>query len=160
MGRLMAGLLLLLPCGVAGGERRWTIEVEEPTGLEDAVRGVSPDQFNCPGSVIRIQVDTSKPLGFGMARESGAFFARGAAFDLVAGAPGAEGARVIARYADKDVLMSGWLEGEGAIAGRAAVVEARRGSCRVVLYGIRPQYRAQSLATFRLLFNTLFEVPR
>jgi hypothetical protein len=126
--------------------------------VKDVVRGVPPEQFNCPGSILRIQVDTSKPLGFGMARESGTFFARGAAFDVVAGAPGADTVRVIARYADKDVLMSGWLEGEGAIAGRAAVVEAGRGPGRIVLFGIRPQYRAQPLATFRLLFNALFGV--
>ena len=42
------------------------------------------------------------------------------------------------------------------MAGRGAVVEAKSGGGRVVLMGIRPQHRAQSLGTFRFLFNALY----
>jgi hypothetical protein len=63
--------------------------------------------------------------------------------------------RVVARYGEKDILMSGWLEGEQAIAGRPAVVEAKAGLGRAVLIGFRAQHRGQSLATFRLLFNAI-----
>jgi hypothetical protein len=47
------------------------------------------------------------------------------------------------------------LEGADAIAGRAAAVEATVGDGRVIVLGFRVQHRAQSLATFRLLFNSL-----
>ncbi|MCX6550687.1 MAG: hypothetical protein NTY02_06730, partial [Acidobacteria bacterium] len=67
----------------------------------------------------------------------------------------APGIRVIARYGAKDILMSGWLEGEQVIAGKPAVVEAKAGLGRVVLIGFRAQHRGQSLATFRLLFNAI-----
>ena len=63
--------------------------------------------------------------------------------------------QTVARYADKDLLLSGWLEGGDVIAGRAAVVQAAVGAGRVVLLGFRVQHRGQSLATFRLLFNAL-----
>ena len=56
----------------------------------------------------------------------------------------------------KDLLVSGWLEGEPVIAGRAAIVSASVGAGRVVLFGFRVQHRAQSSATFRLLFNAIF----
>jgi hypothetical protein len=63
--------------------------------------------------------------------------------------------RIVARYASRDLLLSGWLEGEEVIAGRPAIAEISVGSGRVVLLGFRVQHRGQSLATFRLLFNAL-----
>jgi glutamine amidotransferase-like uncharacterized protein len=48
---------------------------------------------------------------------------------------------VVARYPDSEVLASGWLVGEKAIAGRAAMIDAPMGSGHVVLFGMRPQYR-------------------
>ena len=65
------------------------------------------------------------------------------------------GHRTVARYGDKDLLLSGWLEGEEMIAGRAAVVQATVGPGRVVLFGFPVQHRGQSHATFRLLFNAI-----
>src|SRR5439155_1498504 len=66
-------------------------------------------------------------------------------------------ARVIGRYpADADkVLLSGWVLHPERVAGRAALVEVKRGAGRVVLFGFRPQYRGQSIATYPLLFNSL-----
>jgi glutamine amidotransferase-like uncharacterized protein len=62
---------------------------------------------------------------------------------------------VVARYSDSGVLASGWLEGEKVIAGRAALIDAPLGAGRVVLFGMQPQYRAQSYLTFKLFFNAL-----
>jgi len=63
--------------------------------------------------------------------------------------------RVVARYADDDVLMSGWLIGEERIAGKAAVVDVQRGRGRILLIGIRVPYRAQAHGTYKLLLNSL-----
>ncbi len=119
--------------------------------VKDVTRGLPADQFFCPGSLIRLDVDAAQPLGFGMLEKNAAFFSFSSAYDVSA----APGARVVARYGEKDILLSGWLEGEQAIAGRPAVVEARAGAGRAVLIGFRAQHRAQSLATFRLLFNAI-----
>ena len=70
-------------------------------------------------------------------------------------AGGAATARVVGRYAKSDVLLSGWLEGDKAIAGKGAMMEVKSGQGRAVLFAFRPQHRAQAHATFRLFFNAI-----
>jgi hypothetical protein len=119
--------------------------------VKNVVQGLPAEQFFCPGSVVRLDLDASQPPGFGMLEKNAAFFSFSSAYDVGT----APGVRVVARYGAKDLLLSGWLEGEQAIAGKAAVVEARAGLGRVVLIGFRAQHRGQSHATFRLLFNAI-----
>ena len=63
---------------------------------------------------------------------------------------------VVARYPNADVVASGWLKGEDLMAGRAAVVSIDMNPGRIVLFGLRPQHRAQTHATFPMLFNALY----
>jgi hypothetical protein len=129
--------------------------------VTDVTRDLRAEEFFCPGSIVRLRLDASHPIAFGMPEETAAFFAYSAAY-AVTGAGTTDGGTTtsaaltaVASYGAKDVLLSGWLEGERTIAGRAAVIEARTGAGRVVLIGFRAQHRAQSYATFRLLFNAL-----
>ena len=43
-----------------------------------------------------------------------------------------------------------------AIEGKAAAVELAYGHGRIVLYGFKPQFRGQSHATYKYLFNELY----
>jgi hypothetical protein len=61
----------------------------------------------------------------------------------------------VARYPGDHLLASGWLVGEKVIAGKAALIDAAMGTGHVILFGMRPQYRAQSYLTFKMLFNAL-----
>jgi hypothetical protein len=54
------------------------------------------------------------------------------------------------------VLASGWLKGASLMEGRAAVASIEMNPGRIVLFGIRPQHRAQTHVTFPLLFNALY----
>jgi len=63
---------------------------------------------------------------------------------------------VVASYPERDILESGWLIGEEMLSRKAAVVVARHGLGSVVLIGFRPQHRAQTHGTFKLVFNSLF----
>ena len=84
------------------------------------------DKFFCPGSIVRIELDTSNPLAYGMPERSAGFFSFSAAYRPFGGA------QTVAIYGMKDLLVSGWIEGEEAIAGQSAVVEAKVGAGRVV----------------------------
>jgi hypothetical protein len=131
--------------------------------VRDVAQAAGPSEFFCPGSIVGLELDSSHPLSFGMAPKTAAFFAYSAAFEVTAppttdghaGASGPSSIDIVARYPSRDVLMSGWLEGERVIAGRGAVLDARVGSGRAVLIGFRAQHRAQAHATFRLLFNAI-----
>ena len=63
--------------------------------------------------------------------------------------------RIVARFAEKDVLYSGWLLGESRIVRKAALVEAPLGQGRIVLVGFRCQFRGQAHGTYKVLFNAL-----
>jgi zinc carboxypeptidase len=119
--------------------------------IRDLTRDVRSDKLFGPGSIVRIEIDPSKPLGYGMSPHTAGFFAFSSAYEILSPA----NATTAARYGNNDVLLSGWLEGEQVIAGRPAVVEVSVGTGRVILLGFPVQHRAQSLATFRLLFNAI-----
>ena len=61
----------------------------------------------------------------------------------------------VVTFPSRDLLESGWLIGEDRIAKKAALVAAKHGEGEIVLFGFRPQARAQTHATFKLLFNAL-----
>ena len=106
-----------------------------------------------PGSILRVLVDNTHPVAYGMPDTTAVYFTNSVTFDVPKGSP----VRVIARYpaSESDILLSGYLEGGQAIAGKAAAVEAQVGRGRVVMFGFRPQYRGQSYGTFKMLFNAL-----
>jgi hypothetical protein len=120
--------------------------------VKNVLKGVGPRDFYCPGSILRTQLDKDSPLTFGMEQESIAWFEGSPAFEIT----DAASAKAIARYPENDnPLLSGWILGDKLIRSKAALVEARLGKGRVILFGFRPQYRAQTLATLPLLFNAL-----
>jgi hypothetical protein len=136
-------------------------------GLRNALRGVPTQEYYAPGGLVKVTADPSQPLAWGLPANLAVFVENGPAFEedreagpegdaSPEGAPNARpAARIAARFAEKDVLYSGWLLGEPRIAKKAALVEVPLEKGRVVLVGFRPQFRGQSHATFKVLFNAL-----
>ncbi len=123
--------------------------------LRDVTAGLKRTEFYGPGSILRTELDTTHPLAAKMPKESIAWFENSPAFEFT-DKNASTRVRIIAWYPhDKDPLLSGWLLGGDLLKGKAALVEVGLGKGRVILFGFRPQYRAQSLATYPLLFNAL-----
>jgi len=115
--------------------------------------------FSCPGSLLRLTVDPTRPIAYGMPNEAIGLSTGGAAFEITVADKFNQGDREIrsvARFAVKDLLASGWVSGERAVLGKEAVVEARHGKGRVVLIAIRPQFRGQPHGTFKFVLNTVW----
>lgn len=110
-------------------------------------------EFYNPGSIVKINVDRRSDLARGVADELPAYFINSSAFEEAR--DGSRTLKVIARYAEKDALMSGWMLGEKLINGKIALAEAGYGKGKIVLFAFRPQHRGQTYATFPLLFNSL-----
>jgi Zinc carboxypeptidase len=128
--------------------------------LRDVTDGLPRTEFFVPGSILRIELDTSDPIAKGMPKESIAWVENSPVFEVIeskdAGGTPALPVRVIAWYPkDKDPLLSGWLLGGDRIKGKAALVEVGLGKGRIILFGFRPHYRGQSLATYPLFFNAI-----
>jgi hypothetical protein len=117
--------------------------------------GLTRDQHFAPGTILNVEVDTAHPLGYGMKARTFGFYNNSPFFSLTEGFS-TQKLSVVARYPNSGVVASGWLRGEEMMTGRAAVVSMDTNPGRIVLFGLRPQHRAQTHATFPLLFNALY----
>ena len=122
--------------------------------VRNVLTDVKPTDFVCPGSTLHIDVNSSNPLAWGVQDDLLIIFRSHGAFEV---RPGNHNDKcgVILTYPDGRIMESGWLQGEERLARKAAMVEAKIGKGRIILYGFAPQYRAQSDAAFKLFFNPL-----
>jgi hypothetical protein len=127
-----------------------------PLPLKNLKRDLSRDEHFAPGTIVRLEVDGSATIGAGMPAATTGFYVNNPFFGITE-TFASQRVTVVARYPNTNVLASGWLKGEGLMAGRAAVVSVDLNPGRIVLFGLRPQVRAQTQATFPLLFNALFQ---
>jgi hypothetical protein len=130
--------------------------------VRNVLAGRSPNQFWSPGSTLRVNVDTGHPLGYGMPARALALYVGGSqAYEVVPHDRNERVERVITfprtdgRADRNQVLESGWLLGEEVLSEKAAMVSVEHGQGRVVLIGFRPQHRAQTWGTYKLVFNGL-----
>ncbi|MBI3491505.1 MAG: hypothetical protein HY047_06965, partial [Acidobacteria bacterium] len=126
-----------------------------PIPVRNLKKGLTRDQHFAPGAILHVEVDAQHPLAYGVAPDTFGFYINSPFFSVVEGF-NSHRTSVIARYPNNNVIASGWLKGEELMSGRAAVVSVDLNPGRVVLFGLRPQHRAQTHATFPLLFNSLY----
>ena len=138
--------------------------------VENVTKNLSSSSFFIPGSLVRINIDTSSQLGFGMQAETAASFSRSRAFKRVIKQRKGEGGNedtkkapepkveIIVRYAKSDILMSGWAKGQDKyLKNNAALMDVTLGEGNIILFGFRPQFRGQPRGTYKLIFNAIYK---
>jgi hypothetical protein len=115
---------------------------------KNVLNGVQNRDFYSPGSLLKVSLDPKSPLAYGMPSEITLWSEQSPAWE----APDNE---TVARYPSQAVLASGWLLGEKYLTGKAALLDVPTGKGRMILFGMRPQYRGQSYQNFKLFFNAL-----
>jgi hypothetical protein len=122
--------------------------------VENVIEGARSDKFFCSGALLRVETEHPElPVNFGVSDSPVVMFQAGPAFQTL---PGFHGA-VLARYPRQtNPLESGLLLHPEAIEGKIAAVELAYGHGRILLFGFKPQFRGQSHATYKYLFNELY----
>jgi hypothetical protein len=122
--------------------------------VQNVIEGAKSDKFFCSGALLRVQTEHADlPVNFGVSNAPVVMFQNGPAFQPQ---PGMHGA-VLARYPkETNPLESGLLLHPEAIEGKAAALELAYGKGHIVLFGFKPQFRGQSHATYKYLFNELY----
>ncbi len=120
----------------------------------NALERVDRSKFFCPTSILRVNVKTTTPIGYGFSEEAAVMFARSTAISTRM--PSGDWDRtVVASFPKENVLLSGWLLGEDMISRKAAVVDTKYKKGHIILIGIRCQHRAQSHGSYKFLLNAL-----
>jgi hypothetical protein len=122
--------------------------------VQNVIAGVKSDKFFCSGALLRVETEHAElPANFGVSDAPVVMFQSGPAFQTL---PGFHGA-VLARYPKQaNPLESGLLLHPEAIEGKVAALELAYGRGRIVLFGFKPQFRGESHATYKYLFNELY----
>jgi hypothetical protein len=108
----------------------------------------------CPGSLVRIKLISGHALTLGMPEETGVFFRGDPVFTT--SIPDFDmDRRVIGKFPEKDILLSGYCEKQDLLANKCALIWLKKGQGQLVLMGFNPQFRASTMATYKILFNAL-----
>jgi hypothetical protein len=119
--------------------------------IKNVLKDRKRNEFYNPGSIVRLDVDTTDPLAKNLRKRVAAYFITSSAFEI----EDKRKVRSIAEYAEKDALLSGWMLGEKYLNGKSALAETAYGSGKIVLFAFRPQHRGQTFGTFQFIFNAL-----
>jgi hypothetical protein len=122
---------------------------KDSSQVQNALDGVDRKSFFIPGSILQVSVDPSNPIAFGSTLTVPIFYENGPSFKV------SGDAKSVASFTTDKPLLSGWILGGQFLKDTSAIAEEPVGKGRVILFGFRPQYRAQSEVTYKFLFNAL-----
>ena len=124
-------------------------------GPDGRDRALPAEKFYIPGSLLKMNVDNTNPLAYGMPDALDVFYDNSPVFRLEPSAA-LKRTSAVGWFTGTSVLDSGWAWGQPYLDGGTAVAEASVGEGKVVLIGPEVTFRSQPRAAFKLLFNALY----
>ena len=122
------------------------------TGVD---RDLPGDKYYVPGSVLRVQVDTTQAVSAGLPRDLDVFFDNSPAYRLGSNAA-AQGVRPLAWFPNPTPLRSGWAWGQNYLDGTVEAAEATIGKGKLYMFAPEITFRGQPHGTFKWLFNAIY----
>jgi hypothetical protein len=114
------------------------------------------DKYYVPTSVLRVQVDPTQSLAWGLEEAVDITFNNSPTFRLAESAD-EKGAKSVAWFNTKTPLRSGWAWGQEYLDGGVAIIDAKIGKGRLAMFGPLVLFRAQPHGTFKFLFNGIVQ---
>ncbi|HEX4951469.1 MAG TPA: M14 metallopeptidase family protein [Blastocatellia bacterium] len=121
----------------------------------DNERPLSRDKFYVPGSILRVSIDNTNPLAYGMPSQADVFFDNSPVFRLKPEAS-LKGVKPVAWFDSDKPLRSGWAWGQKYLQDGVAVIDANVGKGKLLMFGPEIAFRAQPHGTFKFLFNGIY----
>jgi hypothetical protein len=118
-------------------------------------RRLPATKFYIPGSILRVAVDNTSPLAFGLEKQLDVFFNNNPVLRLDPSASLA-GVKAVAWFDAREPLRSGWAWGQHYLQGGTAAIEATVGNGKLLLLGPEITFRGQPHGTFKFLFNAVY----
>ncbi|RFS19307.1 peptidase [Chitinophaga silvatica] len=112
-------------------------------------------KYFVPGSILKVSVDSTQPVTWGMYSEADVNFDNSPVFKLSADAK-IKGITPLAWFSTDRPLRSGWAWGQAYLKDGVAAFSARVGKGTLYAFGPEITFRGQSLGTFKMLFNGLY----
>ena len=129
--------------------------------IKNVMPDAQADGFYAAGSVVKMNYDNTHPIGFGMPEHGAAFIRSAQVFAINQGdIPQNENItgpiKVVGRFPDEPILISGYLEKDELMRNQPTVLEVPYGKGKIILFGFSFHNRAQTYADFKLFFNALY----
>ncbi len=109
----------------------------------------------CPGSYLRARVKDSE-LTWGLNKEVAIFYEEGPVFRTYLPKNSDETRKTPVVFGNRDLLLSGWLDGESYLFRKSLVVDYKPAKGRIILIGPDVIHRTHSEGTYKIMFNALF----
>jgi len=108
----------------------------------------------CPGSLLSVSLLDDHPITLGLPSTIGVF-SRGKPVFSTSFPNFDMDRRVIGKYPEENILLSGYLDNEDLLSNRSSIVWLRKGKGQLVLFGFSPHFRGSTDGTFKLIFNSI-----
>jgi hypothetical protein len=122
--------------------------------VQDISEGLEKSGLYCPSALMKIRLLEDHPLTLGLPGEIGVIFNGKPVFTTSVPIFDMD-RRVIGKFPEKNILMSGYCEKQETLGDKTNLVWLKKGKGQVVLFGFSPLFRASTQAAYKLLFNAL-----
>lgn len=137
------GTIIFLNSATELALKYFEIDVENP------VRELSDREFYIPGAFLSLNLNPQHPLAYGYDKKIPILFYRSPAFTV-------QKDYAVGFYESDSLCLSGLCVGAQHLKQLAGLVEIPKNHGKLILFGFRPQFRAQAFVSFKLLFNAIY----
>jgi hypothetical protein len=123
--------------------------------VDESGRPLPGEKFYIPGSLVRVKLDNTLPIAYGMGDWVDAFFDNSPVMKLLPNAA-QQGVKPVGWFDSDKPLRSGWAWGQEYLKDGVAMAQATVGKGQLFLFGPEILFRAQPHGTFKFLFNGIY----